>query len=131
MHIVICLDDRNGMLFNGRRLSSDKAVCRRILDNVQGCLWMNTYSAKLFESEQVCVDASFLELAEQTDTCFVENADVCPWLSKAETITIYRWNRHYPSDVKLPENALNGRQLISTQEFPGNSHDIVTEEIYA
>ena len=60
MHIVICLDDRNGMLFNGRRLSSDKIVCHRILDNVQGRLWMNACSAKLFEGEQICVDTSFL-----------------------------------------------------------------------
>ena len=49
MHMVICLDDRNGMLFNGRRLSSDKAVCSRIREKAQGRLWMNAYSAKLFE----------------------------------------------------------------------------------
>ena len=131
MHMVICLDDRNGMLFNGRRLSSDKAVCSRIREKAQGRLWMNAYSAKLFEGKQICVDASFLELAEQADTCFVENADMCPWLAKAETITIYRWNRHYPSDVKFPVEAFRDSwRLVSTRSFPGYSHDEITEEIY-
>ena len=26
MHLNVCLDDRNGMAFNGRRLSRDQAV---------------------------------------------------------------------------------------------------------
>lgn len=131
MHIVICLDDRNGMLFNRRRLSSDKAVCQRIVENITGRLWMNAYSAKLFEGVQVCIDDSFMDLAEQADTCFVENIDVISWFPKAETITIYRWNRHYPSDTKLPDDALKGRSLIGRQDFPGNSHENITEEIYA
>lgn len=130
MHVVLCLDDRNGMLFNARRLSSDAAVCRRVCENHSGRLWVNHYSAKLFSNMDVCVDDAFLQKAEQTDTCFVENLDFTEWLPRVLSITIYRWNRHYPSDVKLPQSLLEDFRLTQTKEFAGNSHEMITEEQY-
>lgn len=130
MNIVICLDDRNGMMFNKRRLSSDKAVCQRIADYAEGKLWMNSYSAKLFEQYPVCVDEDFLEKAGEGDICFTESPDFTEFDEKIQSITVYRWNRTYPSDKRLPAEFLSRWQLKQTFDFPGNSHDVVTEELY-
>ena len=130
MNIVICLDDRNGMMFNKRRLSSDKAVCQRIADYAEGKLFMSGYSAKLFEQYPVCVDEDFLEKAGEGDTCFAETPDFMEVEDKIRSITVYRWNRTYPSDKRLPAEFLSRWRLQQTFDFPGNSHDVVTEELY-
>lgn len=130
MHIVICLDDRDGMMFNKRRLSSDKAVCQRITEQAAGQLWMNSYSAKLFEPDSVCVDEDFLAKAGEGDTCFAETPDFTDFEEKIQSVTVYRWNRAYPADKKLPAGFLSRWQLQETVDFPGNSHDTVTEEKY-
>lgn len=130
MHIVICLDDRNGMMFNKRRLSADKTVCRRIVEQATGKLWMSSYSAGLFGEYPVCIDEDFLEHAGQEDTCFAETPDFVRLGDKISALTIYRWNRAYPSDQKLPEEFLALWQQVASLDFPGNSHDTVTEERY-
>ncbi len=130
MHIIVCLDDRNGTLFNKRRLSSDRAVCQRVAD-AGGRLWMNGYSAPLFQGVQVCVDENFLEKAGPGDVCFVENVDIAPYARQVETVTVYRWNRAYPSDTKFPLELFAHRwRLEHTVDFPGNSHETITEERY-
>lgn len=130
MHLVICLDDRNGMMFNKRRLSSDKAVCQRIADYAEGKLWMNSYSAKLFEQYPVCVDDDFLEKAGEGDICFTESPDFTEFDEKIQSITVYRWNRTYPADKKLPADYFCGWQMMESFDFPGNSHERITEEKY-
>ena len=131
MHIVLCLDDRNGMLFNKRRLSSDKAVCEKILETAVGNVWMNTYSAKLFADANICVDDVFLDKAATEDICFVEDLAFLPRMEQIQSITVYRWNRHYPSDVKCPEELFENWILTEKVDFPGNSHEIITQEKYA
>lgn len=130
MHIIICLDDRNGLSFNKRRVSSDRAVCQRILQNTKGQLWMNNASAKLFPDYPVCADDDFLSYADDTDSCFVEDLACLQYLSQIRSITVYRWNRHYPSDVQFPADLLDQWTLTSAYEFPGNSHEMITEERY-
>lgn len=130
MHIVLCIDERNGMSFNRRRVSSDRVVSSRVLQHVTGRLLVSSYSAKLFEDAEVCIDDALLENAGQGDTCFVENLDFLQYLDRIATITVYRWNRHYPSDTKLPQNTLDAFTLTETAEFAGNSHDVITEEKY-
>ena len=134
MHIAVCLDERDGMLFNQRRLSSDRVLIDRVLEkSEEKLLWMNEYSAKLFPEGDPCVRVAedFLERAGDEDLCFVENADITPYCSRVKTITIYRWNRRYPSDRKFPIALFTPRwQLVSSTEFAGNSHEKITEEIY-
>ena len=38
MHVIVCLDNQNGMLFNRRRQSRDRAVIVDILQNLEGRL---------------------------------------------------------------------------------------------
>jgi hypothetical protein len=133
MKIAICLDDKNGMLFGGRRQTKDQYLRQQLLELAQpNALWMNGFSAKQFDAtDAIRVTEDFLELAPQDHWCFVENTDVLPYKDKIRYIAIYRWNRLYPSDVKFPvEVFCDSWRLVSTRTFPGHSHDEITEEIY-
>ena len=134
MHILVCLDNRNGMLFAGRRQSMDSAVRGRILQLAgENRLWMNAYTAKQFPElpGNVCVDDAFMCKAGQGDYCFVENTDVCPFLDGVEHLVLYRWNRDYPSDVKFPMHLFGDKWMCKSKiDFAGTSHDVITEEIY-
>ena len=99
MKLIVCLDERNGMSFLGRRQSQDALLRRDLLAYVAGStLSMNAYSAAQFEAgSPICI-------TEQPTACgywFVENLPVEPLLP-LEELVIYRWNRHYPSDKKFP-----------------------------
>lgn len=131
MKIIVCLDDGNGMLFNKRRQSSDAELCKRIIEKAENRpVFMNNYSSKLFDGGNIIVDDNFLNVAQKGDYCFVENTDIMPNFEKTEQIIIYRWNRKYPSDVKFSINLLEKFKLISSENFKGNSHPEITEEIY-
>ena len=130
MKLIVCLDDKNGMLFHHRRQSSDLVVLKKILELVgTEKLWMNSYSGYLFANHagniQVCED--FLEKAPKGAYCFVENVDIEPFLAHFKEIYVFRWNRTYPSDMKFPNVLLGGIRLC---DFSGNSHDKVTLEVY-
>lgn len=133
MKIIICLDDINGMLFNKRRLSVDKILCQKIIDIVQDSrLWLNGYSAQLFEPicDKVYVDENFAQKAQKGEFCFFESQDANKEAFDAEEIIVFRWNRRYPSDVRFSQANLLNRKLIYTEDFPGNSHDRITMEVY-
>lgn len=50
MIIIVCVDEKNGLMFNSRRQSRDSAVCRDILRECRGKkLYMSAYSGRLFE----------------------------------------------------------------------------------
>ena len=134
MKVILCLDDRGGMMFNHRRQSRDREVIGNILDMVgDGVLWMAPYSRMLF-SESVAalrVEENFLNLAEASDFCFVEDRALLPYGDRIEEMILYRWNRRYPYDMKLDMEPLsNGFSLQNTTEFAGFSHEKITKEIY-
>lgn len=131
MNLIICIDDNGGISFNNRRLSRDKVLCERILSFTKNkTLWMNKYSYKIFSAENICVDNEFLSKAKSDDFCFVENIDFLQFLDNVNKIIVYKWNRVYPSDLKLDKSILNNKSLISTVDFKGNSHEKITEEMY-
>ena len=133
MNLIVCLDDNNGMLFNGRRQSKDALLRMRVL-RIAGekGLWLNTYSAKQFEESatlHVCED--YLRCCEENDFCFVEDTDIRLYKDKIRFIYVYRWNRVYPADTWFPFDALcGGKSPESVVNFPGNSHEMITEEVY-
>lgn len=131
MNIILCLDDKNGILFNKRRQSRDRVLCERVLELSAGSrLLMNEYSAKIFPEGNIIVDENFLKNAVTGDYCFVENADFLRYTEKIEDVIIYRWNRVYPSDVKIDASFFSGREAASTEDFEGSSHEKITEVIY-
>lgn len=134
MKIIVCLDDRDGMLFHGRRQSTDRMLRRNMLDLAgNSTLRMNRYSRNQFTEDIPQIEESddFLAEAEENDYCFVEDRDISPYASKVNTVIIYRWNRVYPSDMKFPTELFEGRwRLTARKEFAGSSHERITEEIY-
>lgn len=134
MNIIVCIDDKCGMLFGGRRLSRDIRLCENILEVVNGdTLYMNEYSYGLFETlsaKNIKVNESFLKKAKANDYCFVENASIEEYAKSINKVLLYRWNRVYPSDVKFDMSVLEDKKLLSTTEFAGNSHDKITLEVY-
>jgi len=133
MQIIVCVDEKGGMSFAGRRQSRDKVLCEKVQEMTAGNqIWLREYSAKIFPDQhnlRVCED--YLHLAPAEDWCFVETEDLTAFVDKIRRVIVYRWNRQYPSDLKFPEEALGCRwELESRREFAGSSHDCITEEVY-
>lgn len=132
MIVILCLDDKNGMMFNNRRQSKDKFVIQDILKLVDGKkLFISSYSESLFQGleSKLIIDDNFLNNAAEEDYCFVENNNLKDFSEKIEKIIVYKWNRIYPSDLKL-EITIQDWNLIDSFEFVGNSHDKITREVY-
>ena len=130
MTIYVCLDDKNGMLFNGRRQSRDARVLEDIAKGLPGVLTIDPFSEKLVAAAQIPYGLAG-DTPDRECHFFLENRDPDTLLSMADCLVIYRWNRHYPGDTRWnadPE-AL-GFHLAETTEFPGKSHEKITKEVY-
>lgn len=134
MKVIVCLDDKGGMLFNNRRQSRDRVLNADVIDMARGSrLCIEPYSKLLFEDSaaEVLCDADFLNLAKDGDYCFVENRALTSYVDKIEEVVIYRWNRRYPTDVffdlDLPKE---GFKMSSSEDFVGYSHDKITKEVF-
>ena len=127
MILIACADDKMGMAFNKRRQSRDIAVCEDIVNTIQGSsIWMDERSKKLFEG----MTLNFVETKETADYCFLEFTAPSGIGISPDDIILYRWNRHYPADMKF-DLPLDGYTLKETTEFVGNSHEVITKEVYA
>lgn len=141
MILIACIDDNKGMMFNRRRQSQDRVLRQHILDMVgDGKLWMDGYSGKMFAKdsdgsteERICVDEDFLNKASAGEYCFVEKdscgVDMFPDTANIESVVLYKWNRVYPADQYFTMD-LSAWKLVETTEFPGSSHEKITEERY-
>ncbi len=131
MEIFLCLEDRGGMLFHGRRLSRDRAVTADLLAAAGPAgLWVAPFSRGLFApGDPVRAAEDFLLRAGERDACFVEDRPLLPHLARIRAVTVYRWNRRYPFDRALDLD-LSQWRLASVEEFPGYSHPILTKERY-
>ena len=54
-----------------------------------------------------------------------------PYKDKINSVIVYKWNRQYPSDMKLDIEPSEGRVLVSSVEFAGYSHEKITKEVYS
>lgn len=134
MILILCLDDRNGMSFLGRRQSQDSALRRHMLEMTEASLlWMSEYSQRQFvESyDHVRVASDPVSSAGDGEYCFVEKGDVMAAGDRVEKLVVYRWNRHYPSDVDFsPADFAGGIAPQVVAEFAGTSHERITVEVY-
>lgn len=134
MHLIVCLDERDGMLFNKRRQSKDRLLRQRVLEMTgESLLWMDAYTAGQFEEEagHIRVSETPLEQAGAGEYCFLEKGDPAACTEKVESVIIYRWDKRYPSDVKFPTDLFTGKWTpVSVVEFPGHSHEVIQEERY-
>lgn len=127
MTLYICLDDRNGLKFNKRRQSRDAALLEDIHSQLTGKLCIDPYSEKLIQEAEI----PYVLPPETANAFFAEDIPSEELLAQTERIVIYRWNRHYPADVRWePDFAAMGFALQETTEFPGTSHEKITREVY-
>lgn len=132
MIVAICLDENNGMLFNNRRQSRDRAVITDLPEQVNnGRFFINEFSEALFSDFEnaVTVSNAFLDEANENDVCFVENVDITPYKNKISKLIVYKWNRVYPADFYFPLD-LKNYKLTQVSEFAGSSHENITREVY-
>ena len=130
MNIIVCIDNKNGMMFNKKRQSRDRKLIEDIINSIKFKICMNKYSSGLFLKylDQIIIDENFLT-KYQDYYCFVENDSLKDFENKINTIIIYKWNRDYPADLYLNID-LNNYDLIKAEEFPAYSHEKITKEIY-
>lgn len=129
MILISCVDNALGLRFNRRRQSRDRVVCGRMLEQSGGRLWLSENSKELF------ADLPQAELFTVSDPAEVPEGGFCFWerptAAPAEKIILYRWNRDYPGDERFLFPGGEKAWLLSRQEdFPGFSHEKITEEIY-
>ena len=136
MNLMIVIDERCAMQFNGRRQSRDCELIRRILERADGKrLWICPNSVELFdgiESSNIAVSPTAPEAAGKGEFCFMESPPLSGALPRIERFFVYRWNRKYPGDVfpDLRPWETEGWELVNSCEFAGYSHEQITEEIY-
>lgn len=132
MKLILCLDDKMGMAFHNRRQSKDAKVIEDIVDMTKDqIVWIDEYSAKLFEGYDLSlqVDEEALEKASDDEYVFWEKAGLDAYKDKVEELICYRWNRVYPSDLKCTLELENYTMSIE-KEFEGTSHEKITKEVY-
>lgn len=133
MTIIVCVDDHGGMLFNRRRVSSDRIVTDKLREIAgSGLLRIRPYSAKLFaDPNGLYIGDDYLSAAGSGDVCFAEEQLLLADLNRSCRVIVFHWNRSYPSDVKFPlEQLRKMAKLESVTEFKGNSHERITQEVY-
>lgn len=132
MKIIVCLDEKNGMLFNGRRQSQDRVVRADIFGLVSSNrLLVNEYTAGQFkdEKEKVCITEQVMTDALEQDYCFVENFSLQEYKDKIDEIIVYRWEKTYPADTFF-DIELGEYELVEEKEVEGYSHEVINREIY-
>lgn len=131
MRLIFCIDDKRGMMFCGKRQSSDKSLREWIINYAQGSrLWMSRYSAKQFEnSAYVSADDDYMGKAGENDVCFIE--DGLYSTDNANEIVLCKWNRHYHADKFFDiDLKAAGFKRVKTEDIAGTSHEKITIETY-
>lgn len=131
MILAFCIDDQRGLAFNHRRQSRDRGLVADLLAAAGGrpvfCL---PYSAVLFDPGAVTVTEA-PGVVPADGILFLENADPSAYMSQAEELILYRWNRLYPADLTLRGTPVQwGYRLQDARDFAGTSHEKITRERY-
>ena len=129
--VAITVDERMGIAFNKRRQSSDRILISDLVNTVSDNIYITEYSLPLFSEQdaKAVVVADPLSECPDGGCCFVEAKALSEYIDEIDTLIVYNWNRHYPSDMKLDVD-FSGYKLVDFREFIGSSHEKITKEIY-
>ena len=95
MTVILCIDERGGMMFGGKRQSRDRILRGRIIEKTKDArLVMNAYTASQFEEEvpNGVTAENVFETAGENDYVFIENIDISPYDALIDSFIIYKWN---------------------------------------
>ena len=128
MILLVCCENRGGMMFFGKRLSRDRVLTERILALTGAApLHVTAYSAAMLEgAENLNVSDDPASHAGAGEFYFAENAPLPT--EGVEEIHRFLWNRDYPAD-RFFDPKDYGAALVSATEFAGYSHYVITHEI--
>ena len=129
MIVMVCVDDKNGMMFNKRRQSQDRVLRQHMLELAGNKkLWMNAYSRTQFSKEEnrIAVAENGFQNIRSGEYCFLEDEDPAQYKEQIEELILFHWNRVYPADLHSTLD-LSGWNLTETEEFAGNSHEKITQ----
>jgi hypothetical protein len=131
LKLIVCLDERKGMMFNNRRQSRDRVLIDNMIKMIgDDKLYIAPYSEGLFENKEIKLKVKKNPLkAADENWCFIENLPVAEYKDEIETVVIYHWNRHYPGDFFF-DLELDSYTLESSEELVGSSHEKITKEIW-
>ncbi len=137
MQVILCADEKNGLMFNHRRQSQDRELRKRILTIIgEEKLYTGACSAGQFTEKEwedklvICEDP--MAAAAGNIYYFAEGQDLLPAAEAGviEEVILYRWDKVYPADTWIDLSRSGNWQPVSAAEFPGYSHEKITEEIY-
>lgn len=131
MNVIACIDNNNGIAFNGRRVSSDLAVMSRIKFIVgDHKLWVDKSSEKLLQKHYISyeiIDKN--SRIHEEDYVFIDTKQfmfIKKDCSNIDTLVLFMWNRDYPSDTKLDID-MSVLKEYSQLEYKGFSHEKINE----
>ncbi len=127
---VVCLDNKGGMTFLGKRQSRDRVLIEELIKSTDGTVYISDFSTPLFKMHEgrYTVVENPLTDAPSGAVCFIENLAVSPVLDEIDEIILYKWNRHYPSDMKT-DIPFDRFYVVGESEFVGSSHDRISKVI--
>ena len=82
MKVIVCLDERLGMMFNNRRQSRDSVLISDVVSDLNGeKLYISPYSEKLFDGLDVKLKIKDepLKAAKRGSVCFIENCSLAEY----------------------------------------------------
>lgn len=130
MHLIVCLDDENGMAFLGRRQSRDRLLPGDIAAHCEGPLYALPYSLPLLKEAGLTAVAAAPSEVPENGIFFDELLPPSGFMERADFVTVYRWNRLYPADVYFDADLAAEFKQVSARDFAGFSHDRITCELW-
>ena len=132
MKTIVCIDDKFGVLFDGKRQSRDRVLIEDLMDFIGSSrLIITPESAPLFDVFKVEINDAPFDVAQADDFVFCEVGGLLAHLERINEVVIYKWNRTYPRDVLLDLLPWeHGFKLIDRFDFVGSSHKKITREVY-
>lgn len=133
MKVIVCIDERGGVCFHGRRVSQDRHQREDVLNHYgdEGLLMKESASHLYGINDSVTVIQDWRDELTECRWWVTEDTEFLCWEDQLKEIVIYQWNRTYPFDEKLPV-PLDGRiwKCIEKRQFSGSSHEKIDMEHY-
>ncbi|MBQ8432765.1 MAG: ribonuclease Z [Clostridia bacterium] len=132
MKLILCLDEKKGMMFNRRRQSRDALLLADLKATLGGTpLYVLPYSEGLLQNSGILyrVAEDPLSAAGEDGLCFLEGPLPREAEARVDELILYHWNRHYPADLWFTMN-MDDFTLSESREFVGSSHEKITKEVW-
>lgn len=134
INFIVCVDDRMGVAFNRRLLSRDK--------------YIDGYLEELSESGRVVADNNYIKYIdnenyenseniseeelrdnEENINIFCSSKDTLSYSKIADRVTVFFWNRRYPSDVQFDYDYVRNNFQLQKHEddIEGSTHSLTME----